>query len=95
MKGSVWEMWIYGMVALFIAIVVYFAFTPFMTTLTNTAASTGNFTTQTINTSFHQTLTRNMNMWDFWPVVIGVVVLILIFIVASKDDEFKINREAI
>ena len=58
-------------------------------------SSIGNFSTQTINDTFHETLDRNKNIWDFWPLVIVAVTLLLIYIVASRDDEFRVNREAI
>ena len=92
MKGAVWEFWIFGTVASFIAIMIYYVFTPFLTQLTSSASTIGNFTTQTVNTSFHDTLTYNTNLWNLWPIAVIAIVFLIFFIAANDEDELRTGR---
>ena len=88
MKGAVWEFWILGTVAVFIAILIFYTFTPMLNMLTDTA-TTHTFTTPAVNTSFHNMLDYNMNLWNLWPIAVGVVVFLIIFAVSGDEEEFK------
>lgn len=89
MKGAVWQFWIFGTVAFFIAIMIYFTMTPFFNTLTDVARTTGNFTTTGVNISFHNMLTRNANLWNLWPIAVGALVYLIFFVAASEEDELQ------
>jgi hypothetical protein len=88
-RGAVWEFWIFGMVAGFIGILVYFTMTPFLNRLISDASTIGNFTTTTVNTSFHNTLTYVSNLWDLWPIAILAIVFLLFFIASSEEEKLE------
>lgn len=94
MRGDVWEFWIFGMVAFFIAIIIYFTITPFFETLitTVTTGGVGNFTTTAINTSYHRTVTYTFTLWNLWPLAVGGLVLLLFFIAASEEEKLQTRR---
>lgn len=93
MKGAVWSFWIFGTVAFFIAILIYFTMTPFLNTLTDVVRTTGNFTTTGVNTSFHNMIEYNSNLWNLWPIAVGAIVYLIFFVAASEEDELqKVGR---
>ena len=89
MRGAMWEFWIFGTVAAFIALMIWMPLTPFFNLFTAEAARMGSFADPTINTSFHNTLTYNTNLWNLWPIAIVAMVFLLFFIAASGDDELE------
>lgn len=87
MKGDVWEGWIYGMIAFMIIIVVYFATTPFINVFHTTMGNTGNYSTPTTNTSFHNLIQHGQNLWNLWPIAGASIIFILLFYFAEDDSK--------
>jgi len=83
----IWENWIWGLVAAFIIILIFYTFTPFINQLNTEAATNANFSHTTTNTSYHNLLGYVSNIWDLWPIAAMVVAFLLLFYFTGEDDD--------
>ena len=76
--------WISGMAAIFIMIVVYFTITaPIMTLAEFFTNATANLSTS----SNVETLNDRVKMmWNLWPIVLGVGIILIIIMAAQKKE---------
>jgi len=89
MKGSMWEFMVYGTVLIVVAIFSWMLLTPFFNGFALTMGETGNFTNAATNTSYHNLIDYNNNMWNMWPIVAVLVVFIFFFVVSHDDEKVK------
>ncbi len=90
MKGQLWKVWMFGLIAAFIVVMAFFVFTPFVESTMNAAKANTNFTA-TINESVTDTYDTLQTYWGIWPVAMIAMVMLIWFIVAT-DDEQRIRR---
>ena len=80
------DYWVYGLIGLFLTIVVFTSMTPAMNEF-YAATNLFNFDHAATNTSLTLLKTYNENMWNAWPIVAGVIVFIVIFYFAAESGE--------
>jgi hypothetical protein len=88
MKGAAWEMWMWGTIAIFIAAMSFYVFTPYLEQITSSARGTTDFL-PAINDSVNQRYTNINNLWSYWPLALIGLALVLIVVVAADEDEFQ------
>lgn len=85
-----WQAWFYLSITLIIVVVVFYSTTPFVLDYTTETYRIGNFTHTATNTSFHNLIDYNKQMWNLWPLAAFVVVLLMLFYVASGDEDERV-----
>jgi len=85
----IWEYWLYGLVALFLTVTVFFTTTPFINELTDSSDAVADFSDAATNTSFNNLIEHTSNMWNLWPVAAGALILLIIFYFASEENEYE------
>ena len=80
------DYWVYGLIGLFLTIVVFFTMTPAMNEFVD-ATNLFNFAHTATNTSLTRLKMYVNNMWNAWPIVAGAIVFIIIFYFAAERGE--------
>ena len=89
MKGALWEFWVLSTVVAFFVIVIWLATTPVFSLFQTSVYSTVNLTDTTVNQSTHDLFDYDMNMWNLWPIVAIVGILLFFFVISYDESEYK------
>lgn len=84
MRG-VWYHWIMATVILFVMILFFQILTYPINLLVDTFDET-DFNTSGVNSSWHVTTTRIETSWNWWPVVGGVILILIIFFISTREE---------
>ena len=84
MKG-IWYHWLVATVILFVIIIFFQTMTPAINLVVNTLDNTS-FNVTGVNTSWHVTTGRIQTMWNWWPVISMVILILIVFYISTREE---------
>lgn len=84
MRG-VWYHWLIATVILLMLIIFFQLLTAPINTIVDTFDAF-NFTTTSVNSSFHVTTQRVQTSWNWWAIVGAVILILMVFYISSREE---------